>query len=139
MISGLAALLGSVALLGACGESEQEKAQNRVCDARDDIQKHVDDLAGLTITSASIDQVTNNLKAIGNDLKKIADERDNLSDDQRKDVEQAAQRFQSELRSAAGDFVSGAASGEEARKRAGAALDALAKSFKDAYAPLDCG
>jgi methyl-accepting chemotaxis protein len=134
----LAALLGSVALLGACGESEQEKAQNSVCDARDDIQKHVDDLAGLTITSASIDQVTNHLKAIRDDLKKIADERDELSDDQRKDVEQAAQRFESELRSAAGDVVSGTASGEEAGKRAGAALDELANSFKQAYGPLDC-
>ena len=135
----LAALLGSVALLGACGESDQEKAQNRVCDARDDIQKHVDDLAGLTITSASIDQVTNHLKAIGDDLKKIADERGKLSDDQRKDVEQAAQRFESELRNAAGDVVSGAASGEEARKRASAALDDLASSFEDAYGTLDCG
>jgi methyl-accepting chemotaxis protein len=135
----LAALLGSVALLGACGESDQEKAQNRVCDARDDIQKHVDDLAGLTVTSASIDQVTNHLKAIRDDLKKIADERDNLSDDQRKDVEQAAQRFVSELRGAAGDVVSGTASGEDASKKASAALDDLAKSFKDAYAPLDCG
>src|SRR4029453_13586546 len=95
----LGALLGSVALLGACGESDQEKAQNRVCDARDDIQKHVDDLAGLTVTSASIDQVTNNLKGIADDLRKIADERSNLSDDQRKDVEQAAKRFESELRS----------------------------------------
>jgi hypothetical protein len=110
-----------------------------VCDARDDIQKHVDDLAGLTVTSASIDQVTNHLKAIADDLRKIADERSNLSDDQRKDVEQAAKRFESELRSAAGDVVAGTASGEEARKRADAALDSLAKSFKDAYAPLDCG
>ena len=139
MILVLAALLGSVALLGACGESDQEKAQNRVCDARDDIQKQVDELASLTVTSASIDQVTNHLKAIRDDLKQIADERDNLSDDQRKDVEQAAQQFESELRSAASDVVSGAASGEEAGKRAGAALDDLAKSFKAAYAPLDCG
>ena len=110
-----------------------------MCDARDDIQKHVDDLAGLTVTSASIDQVTNHLKAIADDLGKIAEERNNLSDDQRNDIEQAAKRFGSELRGAAGDVVAGTASGAEARKRADASLDALAKSFKDAYAPLDCG
>jgi hypothetical protein len=88
--------------------------------------------------TAIIYQVTNHLKAIRDDLRKIADERGKLSDDQR-DVEQAAQRFESELRSAAGDVVSGTASGEEARNRASAALDDLAKSFKEAYAPLDCG
>ena len=27
--------------LGACGESDEEKAQNKVCDARDDINKQV--------------------------------------------------------------------------------------------------
>jgi hypothetical protein len=34
--------------LGACGESDEEKAQNQVCDARADIAKQVDELKGLT-------------------------------------------------------------------------------------------
>jgi chromosome segregation ATPase len=127
-----------VALLVACGKSEEEKAQDRVCDARADIQKRVDDLAGLTITTASIEDVTNNLKAIREDLEKIAAEREDLAPEQRAAVEQAAKRFRSELETAAKDVVSGAASGEEAGARVGSALDDLAKSFREAYGPVDC-
>ena len=127
------------ALFVACGESEEEQAQDRVCDARADIEKRVDDLAGLTITTASIEDVTNNLKAIRDDLEKIAAEREDLAPEQQDAVDQAAKRFRSELETAAKDVVSGAASGEQAGARIGAALDGLAKSFREAYGPVDCG
>jgi Tfp pilus assembly protein PilP len=133
----LASLLAALPV--ACGESEEEKAQDRVCDARADIEKRVDNLADLTITSASIDKVTNNLKAIRDDLETIAAERDDLAPEQRDAVEQAAKSFQTELETAAKDVVSGAASGEEAGARIGSALDDLAKSFREAYGPVDCG
>jgi chromosome segregation ATPase len=136
MIAILAGLLAALAV--ACGESEEEKAQNRVCDARADIQKRVDDLAALTITSASIDEVTSNLRAIRDDLEKIAAEREDLAPEQRQEVEQAAKSFRSELEAAAKDVASGAASGEEAGARIGAALDQLAKSFRKAYGPVNC-
>jgi Tfp pilus assembly protein PilP len=126
------------ALLVACGESEEDKAQNRVCDARADIQKRVDDLAGLTLTTASIEQVTNNLEAIRDDLEKIAAEREDLAPEQRREVEQAAEQFRSELETTGKDVLSGAASGEEAGARVGAALDDLAKSFREAYGPIEC-
>ena len=133
----LAGLLA--ALLVACGESEEEKAQDRVCDARADIEKRVDDLAGLTITTASIEDVTNNLKAIRDDLEKIAAEREDLAPEQQDAVDQAAKRFRMELETAAKDVASGVASGEEAGARIGAALDDLAQSFREAYGPVDCG
>ena len=132
----LASLLAALPV--ACGESEEEKAQERVCDARADIEKRVDNLADLTITSASIDEVTNNLTAIRDDLEKIAAEREELAPEQRDAVDQAAKRFRSELETAAKDVVSGTASGEEAGARIGAALDQLAKSFREAYGPVDC-
>ena len=135
----IAIVAGLLAVLPiACGESEEEKAQNRVCDARADIEKRVDDLSALTITSASIDKVTNNLKAIRDDLEKIAAERGDLAPEQRQDVEQAAKSFRSELETAARDVASGTASGEEAGARIGSALDQLAKSFTEAYGPVDC-
>jgi hypothetical protein len=136
MIGFLAGVLAVVAV--ACGESEEEKAQNRVCDARADIQKRVDDLAALTITSASIDEVTSNLKAIRDDLEEIAAEREDLAPKQRQEVDHAAKSFRSELEAAAKDVVSGAASGEEAGARIGSALDQLAKSFRQAYGPVNC-
>ena len=131
-------LLTSAALVSACGESEEEKAQDRVCDARADIEKRVDDLASLTVTSVSIDRVTNNLEAIRDDLEKIAAEREDLSSEQRRAVEQAGEQFRSELEATARDVVSGATSGEEAGQRIGAALDDLANAFRDAYGPVDC-
>ena len=134
----LVALIGAAALLVGCGESEEEKAQNAVCDARADIEKRVDDLAGLTITTASIEQVTNNLEAIRDDLERIAAEREDLAPEQRRQVEQAAERFRSELETTAKEVVSGATSGEEAGARLGSALDELAKSFREAYGQVDC-
>lgn len=134
----LAALFASAALLVACGKSEEEKAQDRVCDARADIEKRVDDLSGLKITSASIDDLTSNLKGVRDDLEKIAAERDDLAPAKRKEVEQAGKRFRSELETTAKDLASGAAGGEEAGARLGSALDGLAKAFREAYAPLSC-
>ena len=138
MILVVAALLGSATLLVACGESEEEKAQNEVCDARADIERRVDDLAGLTLTTASIEQVTNNLEAIRDDLETIAAEQGDLEPERRQEVEQAGQRFRSQLETAARDVVSGTASGEAAAGRAASALDELAQSFREAYGPVDC-
>jgi hypothetical protein len=138
LIPVLAALLVAAGLLVACGESEEEKAQNEVCDARADIQRRVDDLADLTITTASIEQVTDNLEAIRDDLQTIAAEQGDLEPERRQEVEQAAKRFGSQLQATAQDVVSGAASGEEAGTRVGSALDELAKTFREAYAPVDC-
>jgi hypothetical protein len=134
----LAVLVLVAVLLVACGESDEEKAQDRVCDARADIEKRVDDLASLTVTTASIEQVTDNLKGIRDDLQKIADERQDLAPEQRDQVDKAADSFGSALQTTAKDVASGAASGEEAGARIGAALDELAKAFRQAYGPIDC-
>jgi hypothetical protein len=138
VISVVAAMLGSAALLVACGESEGEQAQNEVCDARADIERRVDELAGLTLTTVSIEQVTNNLEAIRDDLETIAAEQGGLEPERRREVEEAGKRFRSELETTARDVVSGATSGEEAGASLGSALDELAKSFREAYAPVDC-
>jgi hypothetical protein len=138
VIALLAALVGSAALLGACGESEEEKAQNAVCDARADIERRVNELSDLTITTASIEQVTSSLEAIRDDLERIAAEQGDLEPERQQEVEEAGKRFRSQLQTTAGDLVSGATSGEEAAARAGAALDELAGTFREAYAPVDC-
>jgi hypothetical protein len=137
MIAVVAILIGSAAL-PACGESEEEKAQNAVCDARADIERRVNELSDLTITTASIEQVTSNLEAIRDDLEKIAAEQGDLEPERRQEVEEAGQRFRSQLETTARDFVSGETSGEEAGARAGAALDDLANTFREAYGPVDC-
>jgi ABC-type glycerol-3-phosphate transport system substrate-binding protein len=138
MIRVFAAFLAFAALLAACGESEEEQAQDRVCEARADIERRVDDLAALTPTTVSVERVTSNLEAIRDDLEKIAAEREELAPAQRREVEEAGERFRSQLETTARDVASGATGGEEALARLRAALDDLAKSFRDAYAPIDC-
>jgi hypothetical protein len=138
MIRVFAAFLALAALLAACGESEEEQAQDRVCEARADIERRVDDLAALTPTTVSVERVTSNLEAIGDDLEKIAAEQEELAPAQRREVEEAGERFRSQLETTARDVASGATSGEEALRRLRAALDDLAKSFRDAYAPVEC-
>ena len=82
--------------------------------------------------------MTNNLEAIRDDLKKIADEQGDLEPERRQEVEEAGKRFRSQFETTARDLVSGEASGEEAGASLGSALDELATSFSEAYAPVDC-
>ena len=50
-------VLAAAGLLAGCGQSEEETATDQVCSARDDIAKQVDQLKGLTLTTATTDQV----------------------------------------------------------------------------------
>jgi hypothetical protein len=134
------ALLGT-AIAGlvpvACGESDEDKAKSQVCDARADIQTQVDELSGLTITTASADQVQENLKAIGDDLQDMADAQGDLSSDRKQQVETATKEFGTQVKTTAQQVVSGLAAGD-AKAQVQTALDDLAASYKQAVAPIDC-
>ena len=116
----------SVAVAGliplACGESDEDKAKSQVCDARAGIEKQVDTLTGLTITTASVDQIQQSLKAIGDDLKDIADAQGDLSSDRKQQVETATQEFGSQVTTTAQQVVSGLGAGD-AKAQVQSALD----------------
>ena len=80
----LASALGLALAFAACGESDEEKAQNKICDARDDIKTQVSELQDLTITSATTDKVKSHLNAIRDDFSEIADAQGDLNDKQSK-------------------------------------------------------
>ena len=88
-------------VVGACGESSEEKAQSSVCDARDDMTKQVDDLKALTPATVTTDAVTQSLDAIKNDLKDISGAQSELSSDRRSQVESANKAFASSIQSIA--------------------------------------
>jgi len=69
--------------LGACGESDEEKAQNTGCDAKADIGEQVDELKAVTPATVTGDDVTQNLDAIKTDLKNIEAAQGDLSSDRR--------------------------------------------------------
>lgn len=57
----VAGLLLIAATAVRCGESDEEKAQTQVCDARADLKTQVDDLAALTPATATAEGVEENL------------------------------------------------------------------------------
>ena len=89
----LALLVAAGLALASCGESDEEKALNQVCDARADIQKQVNELSSLTLSTATVDGIKGNLSAIENDLKEIKDAEGNLNDQRKQEVQAANQAF----------------------------------------------
>ena len=124
--------------LGACGESDEEKAMNTVCDARDDIANQVDELNSLTPATVTADAVTQNLNAIQNDLNDIADAQSDLSDDRRSEVEAATNEFTGTVKNVASDVGTGSLSASDAKARVVTGLQQLESSYQKALAPLDC-
>ena len=135
----LTAVLIALAL-GACGgggSSKQDKAKAQVCSARDDIAKQVDTLKGLTISTATLDQVQTSLKAIDDDLKKIAGAQGDLSGDNKKQLQDANQAFVSQINSIASSLLK-TKSLSEAQTQAKAALQQLADAYKQTFGQFKC-
>jgi methylthioribose-1-phosphate isomerase len=135
MIVSLVVLAAGV--VAGCGQSKAEKASDQVCDARDDIAKQVKELQGLTITTATADQVRGSVDAIQSDLKTISKATDNLSDDRRKQVQAANDEFVGAM-SQIGESLGSSLSIENAAAQATAALEQLAHSYRASFGQLDC-
>ena len=133
----VAGLLLIAATAVGCGESEAEKAQTKVCDARADLKKQVDELAALTPTTATADGVEKNLNAIENDLKEIKDAQGDLNEDRKQQVESATKEFGSEVKSIASGLQSDL-SASDAESKLRAAGQQLESSYKKAFAQIDC-
>jgi hypothetical protein len=121
-----------------CGESDEEKAQNDVCDARADIQQRVDNLSSLTLSTATVESVQEDLQGIQDDLKKITDAQGDLNDERKQEVEAANKEFTPQLDAIASDLGSNLSlSGAEAKLRT--AADQLASSYRQTFAKVNCG
>jgi hypothetical protein len=132
----LLALLAAFAL-GACGESKEDKAKKTVCDARSDISKQFQQLKSLTISTATTDEVQSSLKAINSDLSKIKDAQGDLSDERRKQVEDANKAFTSQLQDIGGSLGE-STSLSDAKAQLTSALQQLATAYQQSFARIDC-
>jgi len=124
-------------VVGACGESSEEKAQSTVCDSRDDMTKQVNDLKALTPATVTTDAVTQSLDAIKNDLKDISGAQSELSSDRRSDVESANKAFASSIQSIASQLGT-SLSASDAKAQLVTALQQLATSYEQTFARIDC-
>lgn len=134
----LLSALGLGLAFSACGQSDEEKAQADVCDARDDIQANVEELQGLTLGTATTDKVRSSLNAIKDDLQKIVDAQGDLSDSQKEQVQKANEAFKSDVKALAGD-LGRSVSIEDAAARLKRDFAELATTYEQSFAPIDCG
>ena len=132
----LAAAVAALAL-AACGESSEDKAQNTVCDARDEISAEVQTLRALTPQTISVDAVQSSVSAISDDLKRIVDAEGELSDERRSEVQAATTAFSGEVRDVAQSLVAGG-SASSAKTQLAGAVDELTSSFQRTFAQIDC-
>src|SRR5215213_6067497 len=131
----VALVLMAVVAAGCGGQSEADKAFADVCTARNDITKQVDQLQGLTVTTATASQVTDGLQAIRDDLSTIAGAQDALSEQRRTEVQDANDTFAASVKGtlrAVGTTVSI----DDASTRLKGAFDQLAASYTSSFRTL---
>jgi predicted nucleic acid-binding Zn-ribbon protein len=135
-----AALLSALGLglaFGACGESDEEKAQNQVCDAREDIKAQVTELQQLTIGTATTDKIKTHLNAIKDDINEITDAQGQLTDNQKQQVEQANQAFKSQIDDLAANLGT-SVSLQDAAARLKTSITDLVEAYDKALSPVEC-
>lgn len=132
-----AILVGLALALGACGQSDEDQAREDVCNARDDIAQQIQSLQGLTLGTATKEQLTSSLEAIQKDLQQIADARGDLNDELKQQVQTANETFKSSLDKAVSQ-VTESRSLSAAVTSIKAAIAQLGTSYREALQPIDC-
>jgi hypothetical protein len=130
-------VLCAVLALGGCGTSKEDKAMSSVCSARADISKQVDKLKGLTLSTATLQDVQQSLTAISSDLSKMKDAQGDLKGDRQKQVQQANDQFTSKLKDVAGT-IGRSLSASNAKSQLTAAAKQLGQAYQQALKPIDC-
>ena len=128
-------LLGTV--LGACGKSDEEQAQDAACDARASIQKQVDELSSLTLDTATAANVGDSLTAIRDDIEQIVEAQGDLNDERKQELESANKEFTSQFQSIAKELTT-TLSVNEAKAQFQAAVKQLADAYSQSFAGVDC-
>ncbi len=101
------------------------------------LRVQVDELKGMSVTTATLDAVRANLKAIGDSLAKIRTAQRDLTDERKQEAQKATQTFKSEVSGVTRELVT-SVSLAEGKQQIQAALDGLASGYQAAFAPLDC-
>lgn len=137
MRAAIAPMLAALLLAAGCGESAEDQAMADICSARDDISAQVDELAGLTVTTATTEKVRDGLQTIRDDLSTIADATRDLSDDRRQDVQAANDEFARVVRETLHE-VGTTVSVEDASAQIKSAAQQLKSRYRSTFGELDC-
>ena len=134
-----ATVLASLALAaaGCGGDSAEERAQSQVCDARASIQQSINSLKGLTASTATTDEVRQQLEAIRKDLGTIRSAQGDLNADRRADLLSANDQFADTIKPS--DLtVLRSTSAQDASTELRQAADQLETTYKSTLSPIDC-
>jgi hypothetical protein len=133
------AVLAALALIaaGCGGESAEEKAQSQVCDARANIQKSINALKGLTASTATTDEIRQQVEAIRKDLGTIRNAQGDLNADRREQLQSANDQFADTIRTTA-QTVLRSTSAQEASAELRQAADQLETTYESTLSPIDC-
>jgi hypothetical protein len=133
-----AALLAVVALAAAgCGESDEEQAQNAICDARGDIQASVDSLTSLTVETATADQIRSDVDTIRSGIDTIQENSDAVDEARRAEIRSAVETFGAEIQAIASGLASDLTI-PDAQARFDSAKAQLRTAFDQSLARIDC-
>ena len=133
----LLSALGVSLAFAACGESDEEKAQNQVCDAREDIKGQVTELQQLTLGTATTDKVKTHLNAIKDDINKIADAQGQLNGTQKQQVQKANDAFTSQVDNLIKNLGT-SVSLQDAAAQLKVSVTDLAEAYDKALSPIEC-
>jgi hypothetical protein len=136
-LSMIVLLMAAALIVAGCGESKEDKAKSQVCDARADIQKQVNTLSGMTLSTATVNGVSSSLKSIQSSLGKIKDAQGDLNGSRKQQVQEANQQFADSVKSIAqtvGRSLSLSAAGTQLKD----ATTKLADSYRQTLAKVDC-
>jgi hypothetical protein len=133
----LVAVALAALFLAACGGDSEEEATEKICNAADDIEQRVDNLASLTIVTASADQIEGDLNAIGDDLETIKDSAGDLREGERDQVEDAAQSLESTVDESLSELGQSQSLGDAATGIE-SAIGQLGSSIQALFTPIDC-
>lgn len=133
----LLSALGVSLAFAACGESDEEKAQNQVCDAREDIKGQVTELQQLTLGTATTDKVKTHLNAIKDDINKIADAQGQLNGTQKQQLQKANDAFTSQVDNLIKNLGT-SVSLQDAAAQLKVSVTDLAEAYDKALSPIEC-
>ncbi len=133
------ALAAAALVLAGCGgSSKQEQAKTTVCGAKANIASKVDNLTNLSPTLASLPAAKADVTAIVDDLKTIKDAQGDLDPGRKQAVTQANEQFSQAVQTALAGLTENL-SLSAAEEQITTATRELASSYKQAFAPVDCG
>jgi cell division septation protein DedD len=138
VVIALAVIVLTALAASGCGESDEVKAQERVCDARAGIASEVESLGGLTPSTITADAVRDSVDSIKGDLKEVGDARDDVSDERRDELEDANTAFTASIREIGANALR-SQSVDEAQTQLTAAVDTVAASYRSTLGAYDCG